>query len=77
MEYKNIKNITPEEMCVILNCPQIYEARSGSCQDVYLIAGKAVDPKEVGLEKKVGEGEILIEIPKKLLDEIRINAGFY
>ena len=54
--------------CLLGGCPSTYEAtRKGI--EVYLIVGKVVNPSEVGLEKKVGEGEALIEFPRKLIDE--------
>lgn len=60
-----IYELTPEDMkCGAYICPGIYEDKGN-----YLIIGEQVDPKKVGLEKKVGEGEILIEVPKKLIDE--------
>jgi len=79
----NLKDVTPEDMkCVAVSCPAIYEVTpkdmkcvAGPCPGIYtkegnyLIIGEQVDPKEVGLEKKVGEGEVLIKVPKKLIDE--------
>jgi len=79
----SIYEITPEDMrCAALACPSIYEItpedmRCGiaACSGIYeekgnyLIIGTKVSPKDFGLEKKVGEGEILIEVPKKLIDE--------
>lgn len=61
----SIYEITPKEMkCLVGACSRIYKDKGN-----YLIICKKVDPKKVGLEKKVGEGEILIEVPKKLIDE--------
>ena len=82
MKYK-IREITPKEMrCIAAACPSIYEITpenmkciAGACSGIYedkgtyLIIGEQVDPKKVGLEKKVGEGEVLIKVPKKLIDE--------
>lgn len=79
----SIYEITPKEMgCIAGACPSIYELTSedmkcavGPCpgiyenKETYLIIGEQVDPKEVGLEKKVGEGEVLIKVPKKLIDK--------
>lgn len=79
----SIYEITPEDMrCAVAACPSIYESTPedmrcavGACNGIYtkegkyLIIGKQIDPKKVGLEKKVGEGEVLIEVPKKLIDE--------
>ena len=84
MKY-NIKEITPKDMqCIAAACPAIYEEitpKSRGCiltacpqiyegNDNYFIVGKIVDPKEVGLEKKVGGEEALIEVPKGLIDGI-------
>ncbi len=52
------------ETCVVGDCPQVQE--NG---DSYIIVGKRVEPSEVGLEGGVAEGEALIEVPKKLIDE--------
>ena len=82
MKYE-IREITPEDMkCLAVSCPSIYELTPknmrcavGPCLAIYkeegnyLIIGEQVDPKEVGLEKKVGEGEVLIKISKELIDE--------
>jgi hypothetical protein len=72
--------------CLVGPCPGIYEARREGKRDdciagvgcpdiqprgnVYLIIGKQVDPKDAGLEKKVGAGEVLIEVPRRLIDEM-------
>ena len=66
MEYK-IKEITPESMvCGVGPCPAIYDNKE---KGKYLIIGNIADAKKFGLEKKIGEGEILIEVDKKLIDE--------
>jgi hypothetical protein len=81
-----LRERTPEAMrCIVGSCPAIYTANNselrycgiGACPDiqekgnVYLIIGKLVDAKPLGLEKKVGEGEVLIEVPKVLIDDMR------
>jgi len=82
-KYKLIERTPKEFMCGIAACPSIYEVTpksmicglAGVCSGIYkdegnyLIIGKQVNPKEFGLEKKVGEGEVLIKVPKKLIDE--------
>ena len=84
MEYK-IKEITPESMrCVACACPAIYEITPkemkcsvGVCPGIYdnpeeskyLIIGKIANAKEFGLEKKVGDDEMLIVVDKKLIDD--------
>ena len=78
-----IYEITPDsEMCSVLSCPAIYEITPDSemctsmlCPGIYdglendyIIVGSQIDPKEVGLEEKVGDGEVLIKISKKIID---------
>ncbi|MCK5624897.1 hypothetical protein KAI04_03580 [Candidatus Pacearchaeota archaeon] len=71
--YEGFKEITPSNNhCVIGACPSIFESKKD--KDVYLIIGKLL-PKEslnnVGLgdlEKKIGEDEVLIEVPRTLID---------
>lgn len=79
MKYKLIDR-TPEEMqCIIGGCPQIYEeCVLGGCPTIidkddgnYYIVGIQVEPKDFGLEKKVGEGEVLIKVPKGLIDNLK------
>lgn len=68
-----LEEITPESVrsmqCMLGSCSSIYEDKEG--KEVYIIIGKKLDPKAVGLEKKVGEGEVLIEIPKGLLANLK------
>ena len=65
-EIYELKGKTPEEMCPPFgSCPEIYAGK----EDNYIIVGTQVDPSEFGLEGKVGEGEVLISVPKKLIDE--------
>ena len=66
--YEGVRETTPEKMnCVLGACPSTYEAiREGN--EVYLIVGRQINPSGVGLEKKVGDGEVLIEVPKALID---------
>ncbi len=63
----DIKNKTPtEEMCLVGTCPGIEEYK-----DKYLIIGKKANPSDFGLEKKVGKDEVLIEVPKEIIDNKR------
>ena len=64
---------TPEEMCPPFGtCPDIYQGKEGTPQENnYIIVGKLIDSSEFGLEGRVGEGEVLISIPKRLIDEKR------
>lgn len=60
-----LKRLTPEDLqCGIGACPEVYEQN----KDNYLIIGKIIDPTTFGLEKKVGEGEMLISISKAIID---------
>ncbi|MEK6928564.1 MAG: hypothetical protein AABW65_01240 [Nanoarchaeota archaeon] len=68
MKYRKIYEVTPKEMlCGIGACHSIYEAQKED-ETVYLIIGKVVEPSLAGLEKKVGQREVLIEVPKVLID---------
>lgn len=63
-----VKEITPKSMiCALGVCPAIFETNN----DTFILVGRKIDSGE-GIDpvnKKVGEGEIAIEIPKKLLTE--------
>ena len=54
--------------CVVATCPSIFETDKGT----YIIVGKKLSSKEVSQEvkNKIGDGEIAVEIPKGLLDEL-------
>lgn len=66
--YEGIRDITPPNMsCAIGGCPSAYEAVRKE-KSVYLIVGEQVNPSEAGLEGKVGAGEVLIEVPRTLID---------
>jgi len=70
--------------CIIGNCPTIYEFDEcviGACPTVrgidgkYIVIGKKVDVnklKELGLENRVGKDEAAVEVPKGLIDKIRV-----
>lgn len=63
-----VEDLTPKSMkCVIANCPTIEEH-----EGKYLIIGKKANPSDFGLEKKVGKDEVLIEIPKEIIDNRRV-----
>ena len=57
----------PEYKCVLGACPSAFEDTENSS---YLIIGTKVDPKDLGLSERVGEGEVLIKIPKGILEDI-------
>ena len=63
---KIVKEVTPKEMsCICGGCPAIFETNNNS----YVVIGKKINSKSVGLSKRVSKDEILIEIPKKLIDK--------
>ncbi len=66
-----VEEITPESMrCSPLPvCPGIY-AGKGSEESSYFIIGTQINPEDAGLAKKIGEGEVLIKVPRKLIDGI-------
>jgi len=84
----SIKELTPSEYkCGIGCCPGIYEVTPknsrcviGACpsihelKDDYLIIGEQINPSTVGLEEKVGEGEILIKIKKEIIDNKEVYS---
>ncbi len=74
------------EECGVGACPGVYRSTSegkcgpiGGCPSVfdgiekdYLIIGSLIEnPSQFGLEKKVGKGEVLIKIPKSIIDNMR------
>ena len=83
-----LRELTPEsERCGVGPCPSIYEVKNDSqgcfggvgCPEVipqtdrYLIIGKKLEPKEYGLEQKVAEHEVLIEVPRNIIDKLDIK----
>ena len=65
-ELKIVKELTPKAMaCGIGACPAIFETSNGS----YAIIGKTLNAKTLGIANRVGKDEILIEVPKTLLDK--------
>lgn len=59
-----VEDITPEgEKCIGGCCPSIHEAR-----DSYFVVGQVVNPSDFGLEGKVGQGEALVMIQKRVVD---------
>ncbi len=62
------REVTPNQMsCIVGACPAIFETN----QDAYAVIGKVVEPKELGLDKRVAKDETLIVVPKKLIDKKR------
>lgn len=63
-----IERKTPQTMeCTAVTCPEIYE---DSTNGSYLIVGRVENAEEFGLGKKVGKGEVLVSVPKGLIDEM-------
>lgn len=63
---KIIKEITPKEMCCGKDCcPAIFKTNKNS----YILIGKSVKAEELGILKRVGKDEIVIEVPKNLIDK--------
>jgi|GEM_PF-1698691 len=85
MENYKLTRVSQTEECLLFGCPAVYELTPeknrcaiGACPSVfgnetndYYIVGQQVNPSEVGLGKKVGEGEVLIKVPKELIDKIK------
>jgi hypothetical protein len=85
MKYKVNEITPKKMLCTLVTCPSIYEVTpkkrmcvGGACngiydkQERYYIIGNKVgseELKELGLEKKVGKGEVMIKVDKKLIDE--------
>jgi len=68
MSFHKVYRISPKEECAALGCPGIYEG----IENDYLIIGSLIEsPKDFGLEKKVGKGEVLIRVSKKIIDEMK------
>ena len=65
-----VEEVTPESMrCSPLPvCPGIYTGK-GNEENSYFIIGKQVNPEDAGLAGKVGDGEVLIKVPRKLIDD--------
>ncbi len=64
---KTYKELTSNEhQCGIGLCPGIFTSKISP--GVYLIVGNKVFPSKYGLSEKVGENEVLMEIPKGLLE---------
>jgi hypothetical protein len=62
-----IRELTPEQSkCVIGGCPRVYEKK-----ELYLIIGRQINPRVVGLDGKMGEDEALVAIPKEIIDKMK------
>ena len=68
MEKKLIikKELTPIESCIGgMGCPAIFETNQNS----YVIIGKKINAKELGISNRLGKNEVLIEVQKNLIDK--------
>ena len=66
---KIISEVTPKELyCGISSCPAIFETN----KDSYILIGKNGKAKKLGISKRVGKDEFVVEVPKKLIDK-KIN----
>ena len=65
-ELKITRELTPKaNRCGIGACPAIFETNQNS----YAIIGKKISAKNLGVSKRIGKNEVLIEIPKNILDD--------
>ena len=59
-----VERVTPKGMeCALGACPEVYQNA-----DSYFIIGEKVEAEEAGLVGKVGKNEVLIKVPKTLID---------
>ncbi len=67
-ELKIEKELTPKEsMCITGPCPAIFKTNNKS----YAVIGKVLDGKELGISNRIGKEEVLIEVPKNIIDKKR------
>ncbi len=63
-----LKEITPKAyLCTAAACPAIYEVVG---KDKLVIVGLQVNPKELGIAKKVDKNEQVVMIDKEMLKHI-------
>lgn len=63
------KELTPKaHRCVVGACPAIFKSTRKS----YFIVGKIVAEEDIEdeIKKRIGEGEVLIEIPTDIIDKM-------
>ncbi len=62
---KITKELTPKaEMCAGMACPAIFETN----KDTYALIGRKLDAKKLKIGQRVGKDEVLIEVPKELIN---------
>lgn len=65
-QLKILNELTPKSMeCIVGACPAIFETNNGS----YAIIGKKINAKSLGISQRVGKDEVLIEIPRAIIDD--------
>lgn len=62
-----LEKISSED-CTLLACSAVYRPKGEG--DIYVVVGIQLSPADVGLEGKVGDGETVIEVPKRLLENL-------
>ena len=71
MKYNRIEEKTPQEYsCFCGSCSAVFSTKIEGAE-VYLIVGRRIDPSEAGLAQRVGVGEVLVEVPKGLIDKMK------
>ena len=65
----SLRNLTPKSLqCVAIGCPAIYEAKDNS----YIIIGRIACKSAIEeLGKAISEGEVAIQVPKKLFNNLK------
>ena len=59
------KELTPKlKMCIIGTCPAIFKTN----KETYAVIGKVLNAEQLGISKRVGKDEILVEVPKSIID---------
>ena len=65
-----VKEITPKAfLCEAGGCPAVFETDRGTC----LIIGSRVDSAESLLSGRIGQDEVVIEVPAELVRSIVIK----
>jgi len=69
MRRNKIQEITPKRLfCGLAACPSVFETE----KETFLIIGKKLDSGDIPNEvrKKIGNDEMVIEVPKELITEL-------
>ncbi len=66
-----LRELTPQKIlssCPPLpGCPAIFELDDKS----YVLIGKLEDAKALGIDQRVAEGEVVMSIPKQIIDDMK------